>query len=160
MRTRLIVCGCLAQLCWAMPSAAAIELLHNAFLVHDDVEDESDERRSRPTLHVLHGVHRQRALRPVAAVERELRLPEGEQRCTAEQLQLASAASPARADSAAGEAVDRLPVGETERAGAGLGRLDHGLRHEHPLARLEAAGLEHPIRCFPAGHDAITIGEG
>jgi len=37
-------------------SAAALELLHNAFLVHDDVEDESDERRGRPTLHALHGV--------------------------------------------------------------------------------------------------------
>lgn len=40
----------------AVRSAAAIELLHNAFLVHDDVEDESDERRGRPTLHALHGV--------------------------------------------------------------------------------------------------------
>src|SRR5881296_4553338 len=40
----------------AVCSAAALELLHNAFLVHDDVEDESDERRGRPTLHALHGV--------------------------------------------------------------------------------------------------------
>lgn len=40
----------------AVHTAAAIELLHNAFLVHDDVEDESDERRGRPTLHALHGV--------------------------------------------------------------------------------------------------------
>ncbi|MDJ0850339.1 MAG: polyprenyl synthetase family protein [Myxococcota bacterium] len=40
----------------AVQSAAAIELLHNAFLVHDDVEDESDERRGKPTLHALHGV--------------------------------------------------------------------------------------------------------
>ncbi len=40
----------------AVRSAAALELLHNAFLVHDDVEDESDERRGRPTLHALHGV--------------------------------------------------------------------------------------------------------
>lgn len=39
----------------AVRSAAALELLHNAFLVHDDVEDESDERRGRPTLHALHG---------------------------------------------------------------------------------------------------------
>ena len=40
----------------AIPSAVAIELLHNAFLVHDDIQDASDERRGRPTLHKLHGV--------------------------------------------------------------------------------------------------------
>jgi geranylgeranyl diphosphate synthase type II len=39
----------------AVRSAAALELLHNAFLVHDDVEDESEERRGRPTLNALHG---------------------------------------------------------------------------------------------------------
>jgi len=36
--------------------AVSLELLHNAFLVHDDVEDESEERRGKPALHVLHGV--------------------------------------------------------------------------------------------------------
>lgn len=40
----------------AMPSAAAIELLHNAFLVHDDIEDGSISRRGLPTLHRQHGV--------------------------------------------------------------------------------------------------------
>jgi len=40
----------------AVNSAAALELLHNAFLVHDDVEDESEQRRGRPTLNALHGV--------------------------------------------------------------------------------------------------------
>jgi geranylgeranyl diphosphate synthase type II len=40
----------------AMPSAVAIELLHNAFLVHDDVEDGSESRRGAPTLHAEHGV--------------------------------------------------------------------------------------------------------
>src|SRR5215813_5479121 len=39
----------------AVRTAVALELLHNAFLVHDDVEDESDERRGRPTLNALHG---------------------------------------------------------------------------------------------------------
>lgn len=39
----------------ALRTAVALELLHNAFLVHDDVEDESDERRGRPTLNALHG---------------------------------------------------------------------------------------------------------
>jgi geranylgeranyl diphosphate synthase, type II len=40
----------------AIASAVAIELMHNALLVHDDVEDASDERRGTPTLHALHGV--------------------------------------------------------------------------------------------------------
>jgi len=40
----------------ALNSAVALELMHNAFLVHDDVEDESSERRGRPTLHSSHGV--------------------------------------------------------------------------------------------------------
>jgi geranylgeranyl pyrophosphate synthase len=40
----------------AVPSAAAIELLHNAFLVHDDVEDSSEYRRNSPTMHQQYGV--------------------------------------------------------------------------------------------------------
>jgi geranylgeranyl diphosphate synthase, type II len=40
----------------AVRSAVSLELLHNAFLVHDDIEDESEERRGRPSLHELHGV--------------------------------------------------------------------------------------------------------
>src|SRR5262252_1493180 len=40
----------------ARASATAIEMLHNAFLVHDDVEDDSELRRGLPTLHAEHGV--------------------------------------------------------------------------------------------------------
>src|SRR5579872_6495910 len=40
----------------ALGPAIAIELLHNALLIHDDIEDQSEERRGRPTLHLLHGV--------------------------------------------------------------------------------------------------------
>lgn len=40
----------------ALNSAVALELLHNAFLIHDDVEDGSEERRGAPTMHILHGV--------------------------------------------------------------------------------------------------------
>ena len=40
----------------AIRSAVAIELLHNAMLVHDDIQDGSALRRGRPTLHMLHGV--------------------------------------------------------------------------------------------------------
>jgi geranylgeranyl diphosphate synthase, type II len=35
--------------------AVAIELLHNAFLVHDDIVDGSERRRGRPTLPALYG---------------------------------------------------------------------------------------------------------
>lgn len=40
----------------ALPSAAVLELYHNAFLVHDDVEDFSEKRRDLPTLHGMYGV--------------------------------------------------------------------------------------------------------
>lgn len=40
----------------ALRTAVAIELLHNALLIHDDIEDESEERRGKPAMHVLHGV--------------------------------------------------------------------------------------------------------
>ena len=37
-------------------SAAVLELYHNAFLIHDDVEDGSELRRKKKTLHQLYGV--------------------------------------------------------------------------------------------------------
>lgn len=39
-----------------LPSAATLELFHNAFLIHDDIEDGSLQRRDAPTLHRQHGV--------------------------------------------------------------------------------------------------------
>ena len=36
--------------------AVAVELLHNAFLVHDDIADGSEIRRGRPTLAAEHGI--------------------------------------------------------------------------------------------------------
>ena len=40
----------------ALPAAAGIEMLHNAFLVHDDIEDGSEVRRGAPTMHRRVGV--------------------------------------------------------------------------------------------------------
>jgi geranylgeranyl diphosphate synthase type II len=40
----------------ALPTAASIELIHNAMLIHDDIEDESEQRRGKPTMHKAEGV--------------------------------------------------------------------------------------------------------
>jgi geranylgeranyl diphosphate synthase type II len=40
----------------ALDTAVSLELFHNAFLVHDDIADESLLRRGRPTLHRTHGI--------------------------------------------------------------------------------------------------------
>ncbi len=40
----------------ALPAAAALELFQNWVLIHDDIEDASEMRRGRPTLHRLYGV--------------------------------------------------------------------------------------------------------
>jgi len=59
LRPALCLATCLAHggdLDAALPSAAGLELLHNAFLVHDDIEDGSDTRRGLPTLHRIVGV--------------------------------------------------------------------------------------------------------
>jgi geranylgeranyl diphosphate synthase type II len=59
IRPALCIASCRAlggRLESVLPSAATLELYHNAFLVHDDVEDESERRRDRATLHHEHGV--------------------------------------------------------------------------------------------------------
>jgi len=40
----------------ALPAAAAVELVHNFSLIHDDIEDESPRRRGRPTVWRVWGV--------------------------------------------------------------------------------------------------------
>ncbi|HZR80797.1 MAG TPA: polyprenyl synthetase family protein [Candidatus Binatia bacterium] len=58
LRPALCVATCRAlggNLESVLRSAATLELYHNAFLIHDDVEDGSEHRRDRPTLHAMHG---------------------------------------------------------------------------------------------------------
>jgi geranylgeranyl diphosphate synthase, type I len=40
----------------ALPAAAAVELIHNFSLIHDDIQDQSPVRRGRPTVWVKWGV--------------------------------------------------------------------------------------------------------
>lgn len=40
----------------ALDTAAALEMFHNAFLIHDDIEDASESRRGDPTLHAKYGM--------------------------------------------------------------------------------------------------------
>lgn len=59
LRPALCIAACRAfegSLERVRPSAAVLELYHNAFLIHDDIEDGSEIRRQRETLHRLHGI--------------------------------------------------------------------------------------------------------
>ncbi|MGO9156956.1 polyprenyl synthetase family protein [Mycobacterium sp.] len=59
LRPALSIATCLAlggHLEAVLPTAATLELYHNAFLIHDDIEDESWWRRGKPTMHIDHGV--------------------------------------------------------------------------------------------------------
>ena len=52
----LCTAACGADWNSALPAAAAIELVHNFSLVHDDIQDNSDIRRGRPTTWVKWGM--------------------------------------------------------------------------------------------------------
>jgi geranylgeranyl diphosphate synthase type I len=46
----LTIASCKADWKSALPAAAAVELVHNFSLVHDDIQDSSDKRRGRETI--------------------------------------------------------------------------------------------------------------
>jgi len=59
-RVRPVLCLMSCESCggsWqqALPAAAAIELLHNFTLIHDDIEDQDETRRGRPTVWSIWG---------------------------------------------------------------------------------------------------------
>ena len=59
LRPALCIACCRAlggRLDAVLPSAAVLEFYHNAFLIHDDIEDGSSTRRGVETLHLSHGI--------------------------------------------------------------------------------------------------------
>ena len=59
LRPTLVIATCLAlggRIDDGVRAAAALEMFHNGFLVHDDIADESTHRRGLPTLHEAHGI--------------------------------------------------------------------------------------------------------
>jgi len=40
----------------ALAAAAAVEILHNMTLIHDDIEDDSELRRGKPCIHIMFGL--------------------------------------------------------------------------------------------------------
>ena len=54
----LLLCAASTGVDWhkALPAAAAVELVHNFSLIHDDIQDESRLRHGRPTVWVKWGV--------------------------------------------------------------------------------------------------------
>ena len=54
----VLLCAAACGADWrsALPGAAAVELVHNFSLVHDDIQDNSDKRRGRPTTWAKWGV--------------------------------------------------------------------------------------------------------
>ncbi len=51
-----LVCESLGGGDAALPLTPLIEFAHNASLVHDDIEDDSDERRGKPAVHKIYGI--------------------------------------------------------------------------------------------------------
>lgn len=52
-----LACECVGgRIDEAVEAAAAVELLHNMTLVHDDIEDESELRRGKPCIHRIYGI--------------------------------------------------------------------------------------------------------
>lgn len=57
IRSRLLIASAIAhgaRFEQALPLAAALELFQNWVLIHDDIEDDSDERRGKPALHRMY----------------------------------------------------------------------------------------------------------
>lgn len=59
LRPTLCLFACEAldgDLAWVLPTAAALELIHNFSLIHDDIQDQDLERRHQPTVWSIWGM--------------------------------------------------------------------------------------------------------
>ncbi|MDR0449830.1 MAG: polyprenyl synthetase family protein [Treponema sp.] len=52
----LLVCESLGGGQAALPLVPLVEFCHNASLIHDDIEDNSDQRRGKPAVHLIYGL--------------------------------------------------------------------------------------------------------
>lgn len=51
-----LICESLGGKDEALPLVPLVEFPHNGSLIHDDIEDNSDERRGKPAIHILYGL--------------------------------------------------------------------------------------------------------
>jgi octaprenyl-diphosphate synthase len=51
----ILICESLGGGDAAIPLTPLVEFCHNASLIHDDIEDSSDERRGKPAVHLIYG---------------------------------------------------------------------------------------------------------
>lgn len=51
-----LICETLGGAESAIPLAPLVEFSHNASLIHDDIEDDSDQRRGKPAIHQIYGI--------------------------------------------------------------------------------------------------------
>jgi octaprenyl-diphosphate synthase len=52
----MLVCETLGGGDSALPLVPLVEFCHNASLIHDDIEDDSDQRRGKPAIHEIYGI--------------------------------------------------------------------------------------------------------
>jgi octaprenyl-diphosphate synthase len=121
----LVSCACGGDPHRTVPLAAAIELIHSATLLHDDVMDEGEERRGRPCSRVLWG-------NLVSVLSGDLLLTSA--------LQLVQGASVDGAMTDTLDAMQALIAGEVAQMKA-RGREDLGIAGYLEIARGKTASL-------------------
>ena len=125
LTTLLVTRACGGDAARAIPLAAAVELVHSATLLHDDVMDEGEERRGRPASRVLWG-------NLVSVLSGDLLLT------SALELVLQTGVPGAMADTLA--TMQRLIAGEVAQLKA-RGRLDLGIEGYLEIVRGKTASL-------------------